>query len=103
MNDEDITSLSIDAGENNPWSSDKWSWDIIPSTTSTTSTCDNTDIQEQVHELVAKNYILECKNKELTDKLNDLETEVIELIYKVKDLEQIIVKICEDYILSEDD
>lgn len=105
MDDEDITGLGVECiGVANPWSTGEstgeWNWEVIPSNK---STCINTDIQQQVYELVSKNYSLEYKNKELTNKINNLEAEVIELMCKVEDLQQIIIKICEDYILSDDD
>ena len=103
MNDEDITGLTVEnVGSNpNPWGSGQWSWEVIP--TNTKSISDDTNIQQQIYELVSKNYSLEYKNKELTDKINNLEAEIIELMCKVEDLQQIIIKICEDYILSDDD
>lgn len=103
MNDEDITSLStngLSTTGSNPWRSSEWSWDVIPSNK---STCSDMDIQQQVYELVSKNYSLEYKNKELTDKINGLEAELIRVMCEVEDLQQIIIKICEDYILSDDD
>lgn len=102
--DEDITSLSVGGvesiGSTSPWSSGEWSWEVIPTDKSTGN---DMDIQQQVYELVSKNYSLEYKNKELTDKVNSLESELVELMCKVEDLQQIIIKICEDYILSDDD
>ena len=104
MDDEDITSLSVGSVESiesaNPWSNGEWSCETIPIDKSTSN---DMDIQQQVYELVSKNYTLEYKNKELTDKLNSLESELLELMCKVEDLKEIIVKICEDYILSDDD
>jgi len=101
MNDEDIIDLTTvgSTGGTNPWSNSEWDWKVIPPNK---STYDNTNIQQQVIELVSKNYDLENKNKELTDKINNLEAELIGLMCKVEDLEQIIIKICENYILSDD-
>jgi hypothetical protein len=90
MNNEDITGVSA-----NPWS-----WEVIPSDK---STYNNTDIQQQVYELVSKNYTLEYKNKELTTEVNNLETTVLNLMYRIEDLEQIVIKICDEYILNDDD
>ena len=98
MGDEDITGLSVKI--DNPWSKDNWSWEIVATDKSNS---DDMNIQQRIDELESKNYGLEYKNKELTDKINSLESELIGLMCKVDDLEQIIVKICEDFILSNDD
>lgn len=100
MNDEDITGLSANVGSANPWSSGEWSWEVIPPDK---STIDCTNIQQQVYELVSKNYSLEYKNKELKEEIDNLETTVLNLMYRIENLEQVVIKICEDYILNDDD
>lgn len=84
--------------------SDNYKWEVIPMYT----TVDNSDnsgetLQTQIYDLMSKNYSLEYKNKELTEKVDSLESEIIGLLCKVADLEEIIIKVCEEYILIDDD
>ena len=86
------------------FSEDNYKWEVIPMfTTIDNSNNSGESLQTQIYDLISKNYSLEYKNKELTEKIDNLETEIINLLFKVEDLEKIIIKICEEYILIDDD